>query len=314
MKRSLFILLSVVLSLSACYPQKRPAGKLSLVITSNLQLDTDGRSLVGFINIANRSEQRAEGVYPTLRIGQWEWGGEPALIRNGTEYKWEVREEIDLAQIIQANSVAGNGQLAGLAGSTNTGGAVSTDGMLPITIRGHYQDLHGGSFSTSAVKMLSFNRSNSSPAESIPQGAANSGNGASLCSGTIVERMSCTSTGKSGSCAAEILNQGTNKIIIENSVHTSKEIVVSNQFEELGIVSIEPGTTKTVNFSYSGNSALPGSSYTLFLISAWNHEQSPCAAFVSGQISIHRNPFTGRILLMFAGMTAAAGILYRLTT
>jgi len=222
------------------------AGSISLVSSSEFQttLNEQSLSLKGTYKLSNDGDETARDVFPTLRLGNWGWSGNPRMLKKSAEEIWHIEADIPLIDVTcenRSNCVASPSPLRG---------------VFPLLVRHHYSDLNGYKFT--APSLVALQMGTLSPLESVM-----------VHEPELTARFEITGNGQQFYAKLTVQNLSQRQRQVSVSAFSSQELMLLDDPRKLDLASMD---SKEVSLKIQNSSATLGSSYPVFALITWNDE------------------------------------------
>ena len=212
----------------------------------------------GSYQIDNSGDEDAQNVFPSFKLGQWSWAGDPRLIAPMNKEIWTI------------DSIISSDLLSSEKDSSSAGLTLPLKGQFPLKILRHYEDLNGVPFSVADVTGISLGELTSEERSALRVADVNSS-------------FICEGDGKLFSCLLDLRNLSDSAKNISISYHTSQELQVKSVSQ---VVELGPRGQKYAESKIENINGLPGSSYAVFAVMQWSENGIRQEAHAAKVVSI----------------------------
>ena len=203
----------------------------------------DGKvKLSGTYQIENNGDEKAQNVFPSMRLGKWAWAGEPHSIEQKSRQIWPIEATFALDLLRHVNSDPSAEQ------------ELPTKGQFPLVIHRHYEDLNGVHFSAADVLAMTIGSLTEEELSDVRIPQVNS-------------NLQCEGNGKNFTCTLDIRNLSDSKKKISVDYHTSQELQIKSPPQ---VVDLETRGQKLLEINVENIAGLSGSGYAVFAILQWS--------------------------------------------
>lgn len=246
----------------------------SITMVGNSTFDTSivgsDLKLHGSYTLNNAGDETARDVFPTFRLGEWGWSGDPRIVEKGAKESWNIDAQIPLKQLGCAHVAS--------CSSENQ----STRGVFPILVRNHYADLNGYKFTAPQI---------------VP-----------LLVGPLNPRETVTVHEPDLQAQLEFHGDGQRfrgELIVQNLTDLRRTVSISGfSSQELGVldpsqsVTLPPKGEERVKLNVQNFSGTLGSTYPVFALVEWDEDGMRNLVTTSGTVSVARPKHSNLFLIV----------------
>ena len=268
---------------TALRPDAAHAGTITLSWTPEVTVSNGAEggkvTVSGLIKIRNSGDEAAEGLFPQLSIGGWNWAGDQRTIGAGAELSWVV--DATLAQT----------ELGCEKDSACAGLQLPVKGIFPGFLLIFYQDINGYKFSSADIIQLQV-------------GELNNEQRAALGLREITPIISVDGNGQRFTAEVRIKNDSRSPKKVALSAFTARELGIETK---PSVVTIEPQQVKSADIEVANFSGLPGNSYFVHVVLEW--EEQGARGYVSAhQVVALKVPDNKRTIFFIMGAIALISV------
>lgn len=224
-------------------------------------------------DLTNAGDETARDVFPTLRIGEWGWSGDPRVVEKGGKASWIIDALIPLKQLgcAHADTCASESQ--------------SQRGVFPILVRNHYSDLNGYKFT--APQVIPLLVGSLTPRETVlvhePE---------------LQVQLEVRGDGQRFNANLSLHNMTEHRRSVSVSGFSSQEMSVLSPSQT---VSLAPKGDARLTFSVQNFSGTIGSSYPIFAVIEWDEDGMRNLVTAVANVSVARAEQTNTFILIGIG-------------